>query len=72
MYLSGLDPSADFCSPGVLILHYAIEQAIHEGAREFDMLRGAESYKYDWSAESRPNAGLRLGHTGAEGDTPAR
>jgi CelD/BcsL family acetyltransferase involved in cellulose biosynthesis len=68
MYLSGLDPSADFCSPGVLILHHAIEQAIHEGAREFDMLRGTESYKYDWSAESRPNAELRLRHAGAEGD----
>ncbi len=72
MYLSGLDPSADFCSPGVLILHHAIEQAIHEGAREFDMLRGTESYKSDWSAESRPNTGLRLRHAGAAGDTPAR
>jgi CelD/BcsL family acetyltransferase involved in cellulose biosynthesis len=72
MYLSGLDPSTDFCSPGVLILHYAIEQAIHEGAREFDMLRGTESYKYDWSAESRPNAGLRLRHAGATADAPAR
>jgi CelD/BcsL family acetyltransferase involved in cellulose biosynthesis len=72
MYLSGLDPGADFCSPGVLILHYAIEQAIHEGAREFDMLRGTESYKYDWSAESRPNAGLRLRHAGAAGAAPSR
>jgi CelD/BcsL family acetyltransferase involved in cellulose biosynthesis len=72
MYLSGLDPATDFCSPGVLILHYAIEQAIEEGAREFDMLRGTESYKYDWSAESRPNAGLRLRHAGAAGDAPAR
>jgi CelD/BcsL family acetyltransferase involved in cellulose biosynthesis len=72
MYLSGLDPSADFCSPGVLILNYAIEQAIHEGAREFDMLRGTESYKYDWSAESRPNSGLRLRHAGTAGDAPSR
>ena len=72
MYLSGLDPSADFCSPGVLILQYAIEQAIHEGARELDMLRGTESYKYEWSAERRPNAGLRLRHAGAAGDRPAR
>jgi CelD/BcsL family acetyltransferase involved in cellulose biosynthesis/SAM-dependent methyltransferase len=72
MYLSGLDPSADFCSPGVLILQHAIEQAIQEGAREFDMLRGTESYKYDWSAESRPNAGLRLRHATVAGDMPCR
>jgi CelD/BcsL family acetyltransferase involved in cellulose biosynthesis len=62
VYLSGFDPSADFCSPGVLILHYAIEQAIREGKRELDMLRGSESYKFDWGAESRPNLGLRLRH----------
>jgi CelD/BcsL family acetyltransferase involved in cellulose biosynthesis len=72
MYLSGLDPSAEFCSPGVLILHHAIEQAIREGAREFDMLRGTESYKYDWSAERRPNAGLRLWHAGTAESAPAR
>jgi CelD/BcsL family acetyltransferase involved in cellulose biosynthesis len=63
MYLSGFDPSAELCSPGVLILHHAIEQAIRERAREFDMLRGSESYKYDWGAESRPNVALRLRHS---------
>lgn len=71
MYLSGLDPGAEFCSPGVLILHHAIEHAIREGVREFDMLRGTESYKYDWSAERRQNAGLRLGHAAPAAASPA-
>lgn len=62
MYLSGLDPDASFCSPGILLLHHAIAQAIGEGARTFDMLRGDESYKDDWGVVRTHNAALRI-HT---------
>jgi CelD/BcsL family acetyltransferase involved in cellulose biosynthesis len=62
MYLSGLDPQAAFYSPGVLLLQHVIEQAIRDGAREFDMLRGTEAYKSDWGVERRWNVALQLRH----------
>lgn len=60
MYLSGLDPRASSCSPGVLLLHHAVCSAIAEGARVFDMLRGREAYKDDWGITRQPNVALRL------------
>lgn len=60
MYLSGLDPRASSCSPGMLLLHHAIAQAIGEGHAAFDMLRGDESYKDDWGVTRTPNVALRL------------
>ena len=65
MYLSGLDPRASFCSPGVLLLQHAVGAAIAEGARVFDMLRGQEAYKDDWGITRRPNVALRLGDAAA-------
>lgn len=59
-HLSGIDPAADHVSPGVLLLRYAIEEAIREGARELDMLRGNEPYKYLWGAVDRFNHRLTL------------
>src|SRR4051794_24952185 len=53
-YLSGFDPEYKNVSPGTLIVGHAIEQAIDEGAEEFDFLRGRETYKYLWGAEDRP------------------
>jgi CelD/BcsL family acetyltransferase involved in cellulose biosynthesis/SAM-dependent methyltransferase len=52
-YLTGFDPAFAFESPGTLLIAHAIEQATREGAREFDMLRGQEHYKYRWGAEDR-------------------
>lgn len=49
-YQSGFDPEFAAFSPGSLILDYAISEAIAEGAREFDFLRGGERYKRDWGA----------------------
>ena len=34
-----------------MLLARSIEEAIAEGAREFDFLRHAESFKYAWGAE---------------------
>lgn len=52
-YLTGFDPAFTAESPGTILIGHAIEQATREGAREFDMLRGQEAYKYRWGAEDR-------------------
>jgi CelD/BcsL family acetyltransferase involved in cellulose biosynthesis len=57
-YLTGFDPAYEFESPGVLLMLHAIEQAVLEGAREFHLLRGQESYKYRWGAEERWNRSI--------------
>jgi CelD/BcsL family acetyltransferase involved in cellulose biosynthesis len=59
-YLSGYDPSLEKLSPGTVIVAYAIEQAVREGAKAFDFLRGAEDYKYAWGAQDRVNKRRRL------------
>ena len=55
-YIGGFDPDLPRLSPGALILHHAIGAAIGEGCREFDFLRGGESYKYAWGAVDRRSA----------------
>jgi CelD/BcsL family acetyltransferase involved in cellulose biosynthesis len=51
-YLGGYDPRFNLLSPGTLLIAHAIEQAIGEGAQEFDFLRGQEAYKYLWGARN--------------------
>ncbi len=58
-YLAGYDPALAYHSPGTLLLGWALEQAAAEG-REAHFLRGAESYKFAWGAEDRPNRACRL------------
>ena len=53
-YLPGFDPMAvPKASPGTLLLHHRIEQAIHDGARMVDLLQGAQPYKLEWSSSRR-------------------
>jgi CelD/BcsL family acetyltransferase involved in cellulose biosynthesis len=52
-YLGGFDPAFAHFSPGALIMAYSIEQAILEGVREFDFLRGRDAYKSGLGAPSR-------------------
>jgi CelD/BcsL family acetyltransferase involved in cellulose biosynthesis len=59
-YLGGFDPRLRSLSPGTLLVAYAIDQAVAEGARAFDFLRGAEAYKYRWGAVDQPTSVLRL------------
>jgi CelD/BcsL family acetyltransferase involved in cellulose biosynthesis len=59
-YLSGYDPSLEKLSIGTVIVAHAIEQAVRDGAKTFDFLRGAEDYKYAWGAEDRWNKRRRL------------
>jgi CelD/BcsL family acetyltransferase involved in cellulose biosynthesis len=61
-YLSGFDESVGKFSPGNVMMAFAVEQAIREGARSFELLRGDESYKYDWKAVDQTTERLVLGH----------
>lgn len=61
-YLTGIDPSAGYYSPGTNLLHHVISEAISEGMQEFDMLRGEEPYKYLWGAVARQNQRLTMRH----------
>jgi CelD/BcsL family acetyltransferase involved in cellulose biosynthesis len=51
-YQQGHDPSWAVYSPGRQITAYGVQQAISNRAREFDFLRGDESYKYNWTDKS--------------------
>jgi len=59
-YLSGFDAAHAFVSPGTLLLASIIEQAITEGRREANFLRGREAYKYAWGGLDRLNMACRL------------
>jgi CelD/BcsL family acetyltransferase involved in cellulose biosynthesis len=59
-YIGGFDPRFNACSPGALLLGHAISEAVRAGAREFDFLRGAESYKYRWGARDRAQYRVRI------------
>lgn len=59
-YLGGYEPALQKSSPGTVIVAHAIEQAVREGMKTFDFLRGAEDYKYAWGAQDRWNSRRRL------------
>jgi CelD/BcsL family acetyltransferase involved in cellulose biosynthesis len=55
-YQAGFDPEYSRYSVATVLLVHCIENAFKEGMREFDFLRGNESYKYDWgSNQARKN-----------------
>jgi CelD/BcsL family acetyltransferase involved in cellulose biosynthesis len=60
-YLSGFDVAFGKYSIGNVLMAQAIERAIGDGAREFDFLRGDETYKLAWGAEERRTLRLILG-----------
>lgn len=59
-YLSGLEPIETSCSPGHLLNMLIIRHAIEKGYREYDFLRGDESYKAQWHAQPRPTIEIRV------------
>jgi CelD/BcsL family acetyltransferase involved in cellulose biosynthesis len=63
-YLGGYDLEFARLSPGTLIIGHAIEEAAREGMREFDFLRGRETYKYLWGAADQANYRRWLRHGG--------
>ena len=53
LYNSGYDPAFASLSVGLLNKALCIRDAIQEGRRSFEFLRGTERYKYDLGAEDR-------------------
>lgn len=60
LYNSSYDPGLSDASPGVAIIGSMIEQAIAEGIRRFDFLKGDEVYKFRLGAEERPLHRVRV------------
>ena len=58
-FQSGFDPAYAEYSPGDVLLGYAIEHAIAEGCRVFDMLKGDHDYKRHFFQQDRRNLELR-------------
>jgi CelD/BcsL family acetyltransferase involved in cellulose biosynthesis len=52
-YQAGFDPAWSRHSPGFLLLAETIREAIEDGASEYDMLRGDESFKRRFATSSR-------------------
>ncbi|MCS6916000.1 MAG: GNAT family N-acetyltransferase [Myxococcota bacterium] len=61
-YNGGFDLALARYSLGNVLMAYAIEQAIREGASVFDFARGQESYKYEWGGQDRRSYRLILSH----------
>jgi CelD/BcsL family acetyltransferase involved in cellulose biosynthesis len=59
-YLSGFDPSYSKYSVGNLIVMLLLERLIKDGFSEYDMLRGDEPYKFEWTNTYRQNFEIRL------------
>lgn len=53
-YASGIDPAYRRLGLGTVLIGAAIEQALADGALEFDFLRGTEPYKHAWGAVDQP------------------
>lgn len=60
-YLPGFNPTIlPQASPGILLLFHCINEAIREGNKEFDLLRGTTNYKMAWANGLRRSLTLRL------------
>jgi CelD/BcsL family acetyltransferase involved in cellulose biosynthesis len=59
-YLQGFDPAYSALSPGAQILAAVIDDAIRDGKRSVDFLRGRESYKYAWGGRDQETYQLCL------------
>lgn len=59
-YLGGFHDAWSKYGIGNLLVVYAIQTAIQNGAQVFDFLEGDEIYKQDWATEVRENYVLRL------------
>ena len=59
-YQAGMDPASSEQQPGKLINLTILRQAIEQGYRAFDFLRGDEPYKSRFGARPRPSVQLRV------------
>lgn len=54
LYNSGYDPAYASLSAGLALKAYCIKEAISQGKKAFDFLRGSEAYKYHLGAREAP------------------
>jgi serine acetyltransferase/CelD/BcsL family acetyltransferase involved in cellulose biosynthesis len=66
-YQSGFDPDYRQHSAGLVTMGLAIRQALAEGAGEYDLLHGAESYKFLWTSRTRDLVRIQLFPSSARG-----
>ena len=59
-YATGYDLEASKMSPGRQLFGFMVQQAIAEGMLELDLLRGDESYKFDWTTQVRQDVTVRM------------
>lgn len=67
-YLSGYDPDWAKYSLGFTLVGLSIVSAAERGVPFYDMLRGAEKYKFDWANEARATVSVQV----ASNTVPAR
>jgi CelD/BcsL family acetyltransferase involved in cellulose biosynthesis len=58
-YLQGFDPAYSSLSVGSLLLGEAISDALREGKKRVDFLRGQEAYKYSWGVKDAPTFAIQ-------------
>ncbi len=59
-YMQGFDERWARLSPGAMVVGAAIEEAVLQGARRIDFLRGREPYKYWWGGRDRETFRWRI------------
>lgn len=59
-YQGAIDEQYQQYSVGLVAMGLTIRSAIEEGAREFDLLYGVESYKWLWARDVRPLSRIEL------------
>lgn len=66
-YQSGFDPDFGKYSVGLVTMGLSIQDALEDGAREYDLLHGDESYKSHWASSTREIRRLEVYPPGAAG-----
>ena len=61
-YLAGFLPEYSDFSVGNLLIMFLLRKCIEKGYTEYDMTRGDESYKLQWTNKTRRNYEVRLVH----------
>lgn len=62
-YLSAFDPDCERFGFGRLLLYYSLRYAFKEHYKAWNFLRGDESYKFDWAAQSIPKCRVIITRT---------
>lgn len=60
LYLTSYDPVWKEHSPGFVVIGLSIAEAVRQGHRFYDFLRGDEPYKYDWTNDARMTVAAQI------------